>query len=324
MKCYLLLRKNAETGPFTLDELTAQALKPTDLIWMEGQSTAWKYPTEIEALQAFVADEEPADESDFLQGEVLTTSKGIFVALPPHFKPKTTCPPLIESDDTAALQMRFSQPLEALQEQYQQHYEQPRKENRFQFSKTFSKPHHTIWLGCVFAGLLLSAGLIKKMVDAYEENATGLATAAAMPINNMDNELNEPDANQAENALTTEVVPIDTFTMKPVKKAPKKVDLKKMVSLEANDYQVGLLGGIKNLRMLVVNNSAFILDKVKFELQYLKPNGEVVKTENMILKSIAPKSSKSMAIPSNKRGVKVTYHITSIQSKQNSDELLNL
>jgi hypothetical protein len=323
MMCYLLLRKNAETGPYTLDELTAQALKPTDLIWIEGQSTAWKYPTEIEALQAFIEDGEPVDDSGFSQGEVISTSKGIFVALPPHFQPKTTPPPT-ESEEAAALHLRFSQPLETLQEQYQQLYEQPGKVSRIQFSKTFSKPHNTIWLGSVFAGLLLSAGLIKKMVDAYEENATGLATAAAMPINNMDNAMNEPDANQIENALTTEVVPIDTFTMRPVKKELKKVDLKKMVSLEANDYQVGLLGGIKNLRMLVINNSALILDKVKFELQYLKPNGDVVKTEHMTLNSVAPKSRKSMAIPSNKRGVKVTYHITSIQSKQNSDELLNL
>lgn len=320
MKCYLLLRKNVETGPFTLDELTAQTLTPTDLIWVEGQSTAWKYPFEIEKLQPFVAEPDLTDEPGIKQATVITTSKGIFVALPPQAPAQYGCFTHLEQKEDVELETRFSQPLEELQQQY---YDAKRYAP-FRFSKTFSKPHNVLWLGCVFAGLLFSAVLIKKIVEAYDEDAAGITAAAAMPINNMDKPNEAAEENMVQNALTTEVVPVDTATMKPVKHERAKVDLKKFVFLEANDYQVGLFGGIKNLRMLVVNKSAFMLDHVKFELQFLKPNGDVVKTEMLMLKSIAPKSSKSLAIPANKRGVKVNFHITGIHSRQNSDALVNL
>ena len=112
--------------------------------------------------------------------------------------------------------------------------------------------------------------------------------------------------------------------MKPVKRSPQNVNFEKLVQLEANDYHVGLLGGIKNLRMLVFNNSAYLLERVTFELQYLKPNGAVLKTENLILRYIAAKSSKSMAVPRSKRGVKIAYHIKNIRPEPNSNALLNL
>jgi len=317
MKCYLLLRNNVETGPFTLEELAAQSLKTTDLVWLEGESTAWKYPTELEALKSYVVVDDVTTESRVESSRIINTSKGIFVALPlhePDLKPKE------EQEVSVELETRFAQPLDALQEQYNSF----KKKEPFQFRKTFSKPHHALWLVCVFAGSLFCAFLIKNIVDTYDANPIGVTAAAALPVTDDNNSKNSPEDNLYQNALTTEIVPVDTVTLKPLKKEVHKVDLNRLVHLEANDYQVGLLGGIKNLRMLVVNKSALVLNKVSFQLQYLKPNGDVIKTENLLLKSVAPKSSKSLAIPSNKRGVKVAYHITDIQSKQGSDALLHL
>jgi len=53
-KLYLLLRNNRQAGPFSLDELLAQDLKPFDLVWVEGRSAAWRYPGEIDSLKDFV------------------------------------------------------------------------------------------------------------------------------------------------------------------------------------------------------------------------------------------------------------------------------
>lgn len=53
-KVYLLLRNNRQTGPHTLEELLQQDLKPMDLVWVEGRSAGWSYPSEIEALKPFV------------------------------------------------------------------------------------------------------------------------------------------------------------------------------------------------------------------------------------------------------------------------------
>ncbi len=44
-RVYLLLRQNTESGPFTLPELKQLQLQPTDLVWVEGTSTAWSSAT---------------------------------------------------------------------------------------------------------------------------------------------------------------------------------------------------------------------------------------------------------------------------------------
>lgn len=53
MKEYLLLRNNAQSGPYTLDELRAMGLRAYDLVWVENKSFSWKYPSEISELAAF-------------------------------------------------------------------------------------------------------------------------------------------------------------------------------------------------------------------------------------------------------------------------------
>jgi hypothetical protein len=174
----------------------------------------------------------------------------------------------------------------------------------------------------VFAGLLFSAFVIKRVVDAGVNNLP-TQQAAAQPAIDID-ESKQVDEGYYQNALATELVPVDTITLKPVKKAPRKINLRKLVQLEANDYHVGLLGGIKNLRLLVTNNSAFVLERVKIRLQYLKPNGDVIKTENLLMKKVNPKSSKSLAVSAQKRGVKIKYLITDIESTQNTALMLRL
>jgi hypothetical protein len=53
-KVYLLLRSNKQTGPYSLEELLQLNLKPFDLVWMEGRSAAWQYPSEIPSLKPYV------------------------------------------------------------------------------------------------------------------------------------------------------------------------------------------------------------------------------------------------------------------------------
>jgi DNA-binding NarL/FixJ family response regulator len=54
MPSYLLLRDQVESGPFSIDELKTAGLKSTDLIWIVGQSSDWKYADEIKKLRDFV------------------------------------------------------------------------------------------------------------------------------------------------------------------------------------------------------------------------------------------------------------------------------
>src|SRR5688572_8998223 len=50
-KVYLLLRNNLQSGPYSIGELKQQNLQSTDLIWIEGERSAWCYPSEVEELQ---------------------------------------------------------------------------------------------------------------------------------------------------------------------------------------------------------------------------------------------------------------------------------
>jgi hypothetical protein len=59
MRIYRILRNNKEQGPYSLDELVQLSLKPNDLIWIDGRSAGWRYPTEIEALKPYLAGQEP-------------------------------------------------------------------------------------------------------------------------------------------------------------------------------------------------------------------------------------------------------------------------
>ncbi|MEP7258297.1 MAG: hypothetical protein ABI687_07915 [Flavitalea sp.] len=63
MNKYLLLRDNKESGPYTADEIISKGIKPYDLVWMEGRSAAWRYPSEIEELKAYapLVEEQPFD-----------------------------------------------------------------------------------------------------------------------------------------------------------------------------------------------------------------------------------------------------------------------
>ena len=54
-KIYKLLRNNQQTGPYTFEELVQTGLKPFDLIWADGRTAGWMYPSEIEGLKPFVA-----------------------------------------------------------------------------------------------------------------------------------------------------------------------------------------------------------------------------------------------------------------------------
>lgn len=55
-KIYRILRDNKEKGPLSLEELLELKLKKYDLIWIDGRSAGWRYPSEIESLKPYLED----------------------------------------------------------------------------------------------------------------------------------------------------------------------------------------------------------------------------------------------------------------------------
>jgi len=79
-----------QSGPFTIGELLQQQLKPTDMIWIEGRSTAWTYLSELE-LTPFAAKIQPAPKTEEVKGRDEIERKAeelrqrILNAAPKHF-----------------------------------------------------------------------------------------------------------------------------------------------------------------------------------------------------------------------------------------------
>jgi len=63
MNGYLLLRDNKQSGPYSAEEMIAKGFKPYDLIWAEGKSAGWRYPSELPefASHAPIVEEQPYD-----------------------------------------------------------------------------------------------------------------------------------------------------------------------------------------------------------------------------------------------------------------------
>ncbi len=117
---------------------------------------------------------------------------------------------------------------------------------------------------------------------------------------------------------TTPVVAEDN-TKPVVKKSNSAFDNK--VEVSSNNYQRVALGGIRNLQLTVSNDSKYTLDNVMVELQYVRPNEQALKTENIIFRGVAAHGSSTIKVPDTNRGIRVNYKIVHIESKQLNDEL---
>ena len=116
---------------------------------------------------------------------------------------------------------------------------------------------------------------------------------------------------------------IDEKVEKPVE--TKKTDnFSNLASVKSNNYERGAFGGIRNLELTVTNQSKYLLDKVVVELQYLKPSEEPLRSENILFRSIPADGTMTIAIPPTNRGIKVSYKITKVESKELNDETAGL
>ena len=101
-KIYLLLRNNKQTGPWSLDEIISKDLKSFDLIWVEGRSAGWRYPSEIDSLKPYLPDQQGIPEikspelvvnqaasfpiASPIEATLKTSGKHIFVSMPSGLK----------------------------------------------------------------------------------------------------------------------------------------------------------------------------------------------------------------------------------------------
>jgi hypothetical protein len=90
---------------------------------------------------------------------------------------------------------------------------------------------------------------------------------------------------------------------------------KQFIAVTTSDYRTGFLGGIKDLHVIVRNQSEYSLDNVVVTVQYMKGNGDVFKTEQYTINDVPAKGTKSVPASSSRKGQKVALQLVSITSQ---------
>ena len=426
---YLLLRDNKQSGPYSLEDLKTKGLKAYDLVWVEGRSAAWRYPSEIDELSAFApaVEEQPFDRfykkpaaasqpAVAASPEVTLTSKPFYSEDQPSTTrkrtiyvtmPGGTAAPVTVRETVREVVREASRPAAALPiDDYA--FSEPAA-SQFNNSRGFdnsrgpnnngdysgelvprSKPAYKAGiLQPILIGVgilvLLAGGIfiglsINKNNPGFQRPVTH-TTATPLPVPPVVSPaVTAPQSQtQPENPATTTqdrdhstpapgavasktekiappkqkeqkaimpkslaVPPLTTTTTTdsstagiPVihreaahradaadnqdaaaDKGALKVNLASQVSVGANKYEVGTFGGISNLQVTVSNRSAYPLDLVVVEVQYIQANKKTYKTENLYFHGVGPGMALMQEAPKSSRGIKVEYKVTLINSKE--------
>lgn len=122
---------------------------------------------------------------------------------------------------------------------------------------------------------------------------------------------NSGNQNVASNDTAKNIKPVAELKVKPV----TFEEISSKITLKANDYNVGFLGGVRNLIITLQNNSGYMLNQVTVEINYLNSSGNILKTDQINFQSVKAGDAAEIKVAKSKRGVKVNYHITHIESK---------
>ncbi|GAB3319057.1 hypothetical protein GCM10027299_11260 [Larkinella ripae] len=117
-------------------------------------------------------------------------------------------------------------------------------------------------------------------------------------------------------AVSAPLPGVDTLQLRLAEETKRREQLRaevaaagKELNAEVLDLNVGLLGGIKNVRVQLNNASAFPFPSVAVQVSYYKDNGGLYKTEKMFFNKVAPNSSPIRTAPNSDRGTRVTCKV---------------
>ena len=162
-------------------------------------------------------------------------------------------------------------------------------------------------LAAAFFGVMLSAAIIKTLVDESFASSSG-KNMAILPT--IDHEPAPDDSKSYKNAIVTEIVPIFHSGNKTI---PKNSDIKKQ-GAKNSQYKVGLFESVNGLQLTVFNTSPNFIDKVFVTVDFIKPDGELMQSENVIFSSIKSKDAQTISIPGSDSGMIVRYKIIKVYS----------
>ena len=162
MRRYLLLRNNQQSGPYSKDELASIRLRSFDLVWQEGESQAWKYPTEIDELTNLVDTTFVSHPAGRTGGRNRIKENNI-VAAPGRFEKDYSNASYVFPITGSYNEIRYQQSIDELKNVYTERWRK-----RKLWTRRLAPGNNLLTLFAVIIGVFLSAFLVKKGVDNFE------------------------------------------------------------------------------------------------------------------------------------------------------------
>lgn len=349
MQQYRMLRNNKESGPYSWQDLIDMPLKAYDLIWVEGKSASWRYPSEIEELKAHA----PAVQEDFYAQfhtpakvagsaapstatvsakSIRKTDEKKFVAV---ILPQTAKEPvaLVTRKIEPALAKKEVQPepaavpalpvVETTVQPAPQVKKPVKKETIIPTEKilaedsSLSLPEPVAyqpnklryWMAIAFL-FILAAGIY---LGTRQPSNTTAGPAGADPSGNQVNLVSNSESSNNE-------VPAEAEDDIPRLQPNTKLDfasLKRHISVSTEHYDAGFFGGISNLRLTIKNNSSRPIQKLVIAIDYLNSDKSLHHTENISINQLPPNGKTSVEVPDSRNGVAFQTRVIGINGLSN-------
>lgn len=161
-----------------------------------------------------------------------------------------------------------------------------------------------------------AAQMMQDSIQSAQANKPAVKTTLLTKKNNSSTDTNQQSV--AANLPVNEEPKLNKEEAPAKKELPKPTaapELEKQVFVSNNDFEVGPFGGISKLALTVKNTSEHTLSLVVVQLEYLKANKEVFKTEDIYFRDVAPNATLTVDAPRSGRGSKINYKVTLINSR---------
>ncbi|MGV3560795.1 serine/threonine protein kinase [Larkinella arboricola] len=192
------------------------------------------------------------------------------------------------------------------------------------------------WKWAVLAGAILLAGA--GLYYAFTKPETGAGTPPSETVRTTaDSTASPTETAQAvvpdaeEDTVTSAVPPVDTMRLRLEAEAKRREQLRaqaqaaaRALNAEVTDYSVGLLGGIRNVRVQLNNPSDITFPSIAVQISYYKDKGGLYKTEKIFFNNVKPNSSPVRNAPSSDRGTRVTCKILKYDLPKELDSAMNM
>lgn len=344
MKRYRLLRDNKESGPFVLGELKSLGLYESDLVWVEEESTCWNYPADVPELKlmvrkrpkpAVVNNRKPLQQQPVAVSEDLfapesaealsndyfsqTKERIEFKARPKKFNLANVTANLFGMGVLLIGVMMGAFVVKKVIDHFE--FEPMVASANAVEIKNELLPVSTGSYAAKAAdaatnqlenpAAVATADSIRTTLAESKKQATDFVVKTASPVEQTEAQKTDVVLVKNTEQESTEVTEASEQKTESTEEteAPKKAP---SLALSANNYKVGVFGGISGLEITVNNPSSTPVSKATVQVEFLKPNGNVVKTETLLVENISAGGAKTISVPSSSRGVNVRYKIVGV------------